>query len=190
MSTQSIPRVAALETPIASLGAHQVSRDLANVLDMYSKENLSSPFAKSGCLLPSLSWPCAKQHGAWRAHQPGDLSLHVCRPKSAPGAAALALKAVRPRTPWASVTSLGPGGAPLGGSEVTGAACEVRKFQRPTYQAQGKGSPIGPCRNLKNGEGYADLESLWVNESTNAMITCAKKAENSTVATVSGIFYL
>lgn len=48
----------------ASLGTRQVSRASANGLNVYSKENLSGPFAKSGRLFPSLSRPCTREAGA------------------------------------------------------------------------------------------------------------------------------
>lgn len=136
---------AASETPPASPGARQVSRALANVLNIYAKENLSGLFAKSGCLYPFLSWPCAR--GARSVDgAPSSPSMHPapalqanCGPGSWPGPGSRAAG-----TRGASVASPGPAGAPPVAMTSQGPLVSSESSQSLTWQAQDKGCPLEP----------------------------------------------
>lgn len=65
------PSVAASETSTASTGVHKVSRALANVLNIYAKDNLNGLFCKIRLSVPFPELALTREkRGAWAAPAP------------------------------------------------------------------------------------------------------------------------
>lgn len=174
----------------ASLGEHQVSRALANVLNIYCKENFSGRFAKSRHLFPSLSYPGPKAarsaDGQPRPPPPCTPPPPASAGRTQAPAAAAQLGSLGARVRRASVTSPQPAGAPLGVSHVTRAACEVKKHPAPHLADPGPRFPRGLRGTLRTQR----LRRPTGAQVSKCLDHVCKKAENSTVIILGCIFYL